>query len=137
MADVLRAQLAHRHENDDPISDMLQAAACGVRSTVHGTTGHTPGQLICNEDMTLCTHMEADLELVRQRRRRTAEKNDKGENKKRIAFRCKPGMKMLASPQRMDLKMKTNEGPHKVVNCNETNGALQTLRNNHVEPINV
>ena len=63
---MLRAQLACRHENDDPISDMLQAAACGIRSTVHGMTGCIPGQLICNKDMTLHTHMEADLELVRQ-----------------------------------------------------------------------
>ena len=66
MADMLRAQLTHHHENDDPTSDMLQTAAHGVRSTVHGTTGHTPGQLIHNKDMMLRTHVEADLELARQ-----------------------------------------------------------------------
>ena len=69
MADVLRAQLACCHENDDPISDVLQAAACGIRSTVHGMTGCTPGQLVCDKDMTLCTRVEADLELVRQQHR--------------------------------------------------------------------
>ena len=64
MADMLQAQLACRHENDDPISDMLQAAACGVRSTAHGTTGHAPGQLAHDEDVMLCAHMAAGLELV-------------------------------------------------------------------------
>ena len=64
MADMLRAQLTCHHENDDPVSDMLQAAACGVRSTAHGTTGCAPGQLVCDKDMTLRTHVEADLELV-------------------------------------------------------------------------
>ena len=137
VADVSRAQLACHHKNDDPISDMLQAAAHGVRSTVHGTTGRTPGQLACNKDVTLRTHVEADLELVRQRRCRAAEKNDKRENEKRITFRHKPSMKTLVLPQHMDPKMKTNEGHCKVVNCNEANGTLQMLRNDHVKPINV
>ena len=64
LADVLHVQLACHHEHDDPVSDQLQPAAHGVCAAAHGTTGHTPGQLIHNKDVTLQFHLEAVLHLV-------------------------------------------------------------------------
>jgi hypothetical protein len=46
MGDMIRVQLVKHHPHDDPLRDLLSAAAYGVRSTAHGTTLHTPGQLI-------------------------------------------------------------------------------------------
>ena len=130
-------QLTRRHEHDDPVSDMLQAAAYGIHATVHGTTGYAPSQLVYNKDMILRSHIEADMELVRQRRRRAAEKNNARENKRRIKCNCKPGDKVLILPQRPDPKMTLNQGPYDVVDYNASNGTLQIRRGNHIEPINV
>ena len=45
MGDMVRVQLASRHEHDDPVREMLSATAYGIRATVHGTTQYTPAQL--------------------------------------------------------------------------------------------
>ena len=64
MGDMVRVQLASRHEHEDPIKDMLSAAAYGIRATVHGTTGYSPAQMVFSKDMILRTHVEANLKLV-------------------------------------------------------------------------
>jgi hypothetical protein len=46
MANMLCCQLSKQHQHDQPVADMLSAAAYGVRVTVHGTTQYTPGQLV-------------------------------------------------------------------------------------------
>ena len=81
LGDMLRVQLVTAHEADDPIRDMLSAAAYGIRSTVHGTTLCTPGQLAFNKDVIMRTHVEANIELVRQRRQAAILKNNARENK--------------------------------------------------------
>ena len=53
VADVLHVQLTCCHQHDDPVSDLLQAAAHGICATSHGATGHSPGHFICNKCMTL------------------------------------------------------------------------------------
>ena len=78
-----------------------------------------------------------DMELVRQRRRRAAEKNNARENKRRIKCNCKPGDKVLILPQRLDPKMTLNQGPYDVVDHNTSNGTLQIRRGNCIEPINI
>lgn len=80
LADMLRCQLATQYEGDDPIKDMMSAAAYAIRSTVHGTTRYTPGQLIFNRDMIWKIHMEADLAFVRNRREAEMIKNNEREN---------------------------------------------------------
>ena len=40
-------------------------------------------------------------------------------------------------PQRLDPKMKLNEGPYTVVDYNASNGTLQIRRGNYIEPINI
>lgn len=64
LGDMLQCPLVKRHDNDDPISDLLSAAAYAIRATVHGTTRYTPGQLVFSKDMILRTHIQADMELV-------------------------------------------------------------------------
>jgi len=61
MGDMLRCALSRRHIKDDPVKDLLSAAAYGIRATVHGTTKFTPGQLVFSKDMILRTHIQADL----------------------------------------------------------------------------
>ena len=64
LGDMLRIQLAKRHQHDEPIADMTSAAAYAIRATVHGTTKYTPSQLLYAKDMVLRTTMEANVELA-------------------------------------------------------------------------
>jgi transposase InsO family protein len=137
LGDMLRCQLVKRHDNDDPVSDLLSAAAYAIRATIHGTTHYTPGQLVFSKDMILRTHIQADMELVRLRRQRAAERNNERENKRRIKYKYKPGDKVLILPNRLDPKLKLNQGPYKVIHYNEANGTLQIRRGNYIEPINI
>ena len=66
MGNMIRVQLTKRHEHEDPVCDLLSAAAYGIRATVHGTTGFSPAQLAFSKDMIWRTTMEANMELVRQ-----------------------------------------------------------------------
>ena len=137
MGDMLRCQLAKRHDNDDPVADLLSAAAYGIRSTIHGTTQYTPGQLIFSKDMILRTHMEADMDMVRLRRQKAAIVNNERENRRRYKHKYKPGDKVLIMTQRLDPKLKLNDGPYTVESYNQVNGTLQIRRGNYIEPINV
>ena len=137
MADMIRCQLVKRNKNDYPIADILSAAAYGVRATVHGTTRYSPGQLIFSKDMILRTHIQANLEYLRQRRHKAATQNNLRENRRRIAHVYKPGDKILILTQRLDPKLQLHEGPYKVVDYNKANGTLQIKRGEYIEPINV
>jgi transposase InsO family protein len=137
MGDMLRVQLTTRHELDDPIREILSAAAYGIRATVHGTTQYTPAQLVFSKDMILRTTMEANMELVRQRRLTAIQRNNTRENKRRIAYDYKPGDKVLILAGGMDPKLKLHQGPYAVLSYNKSNGILHISRNNYVEPINV
>ena len=137
MGDMLRCQLVKKYPTDDPINDILSAAAYGVRATVHGTTLYTPGQIIFNKDMVLRTHIEADMELIRRRRRAAASANNIRENKRRIKHDYKPGDKVLMLPAFNDPKLALNKGPFVVESYNKANGTLQIRRGNYIEPVNI
>jgi hypothetical protein len=135
--DMLRIQLVKRHPKDDPVQDMCSAAAYAIRSTVHGTTLHTPGQLVFGRDMILRTSMTANMEIVRQRREAAIVANNTRENRRRIAYDYKKGDQVLITVGGMDPKLKLNEGPFKVLSFDKSSGTLHIQRNHYVEPINI
>jgi len=137
MGDMIRSQIATRYKFADPISEMLSAAAYGIRATVHGTTRFTPGQLVFGRDMILRTEMEADMELVRQRRATAIAKGNLRENKRRIKYDYKQGDQVLILAGGLDPKLKLHEGPFKVLSYNKSSGTLHIKRRNYIEPINV
>ena len=138
MGNMIRVQLTKRHEHEDPVCDLLSAAAYGIRATVHGTTGFSPAQLAFSKDMILRTTMEANMELVRQRRQTAIHQNVKRENRRRIAYKYQPGDKVLIlASSRLDPKLKLHEGPYTVLKFNASNGILHIRRKNYVEPINI
>ena len=135
--DMLRCQLATKHPKENVIAELTSAAAYGLRATVHGTTKYTPAQLVFNKDLILRTNMEADVELVRQRRLAAIKQNNTRENRRQIAYDYKKGDKVLILTNYMDPKLKLHEGPYKVLSYNKSNGTLHIKRNNYVEPINI
>lgn len=137
LGDMLRVQLVTTHEHDDPLKDLTSAAAYAIRATVHGTTGYTPGQLVFSKDMILRTQVEANVELVRQRREQAILKSNARENKRRIAYKYKPGDQVLILSGRLDPKLKLHQGPYKVLNYDQSTGTLHISRKNYIEPINI
>ena len=59
--------------------------------------------------------MEANVELVRQRREAAIHVNNARENKRRIAYDYKAGDKVLVLSQTLDPKLKLHEGPYEVI----------------------
>jgi hypothetical protein len=84
-ANMLRVQLATKNKHDGPLKGMTSAAECAIQSTVHGTTRFSLSQLVYQRDMVLRAFMEADVELVRQRRAAAIASNQERENRRRIA----------------------------------------------------
>lgn len=138
LGNMIRCQLAKLHKEEDIVSEITSAAAFAMRATVHGTTRFTPAQLVFSKDMILRTHMEANMELVRQRREAAIFKANQRENKRRIAYSYKPGDKILIlSGGYLEPKLKLHEGPYKVLGFNKSNGTLTIRRRNYIEPINI
>jgi len=137
LGNMLRCQLVTRSPNDDPVTDMTTAAAYAIRSTVHGVNKFSPGQLIYRRDMIQRLTIEANMELVRQRREAAIHVNNARENKRRISHAYKSGDKVLILPNSLDPKLALNQGPYKVISYNEKNGTLHIQRKNYIEPINV
>jgi len=137
LGDMLRIQLTQRHKNDNPLRDMLSAAAYGIRATVHGVTRYSPSQLVYGKDMILRTDVEASIHLARQRREVAIEQNNARENRRRIAHNYIQGDKVLILSGGMDPKLQLHEGPYKVLSYDKATGTLRIQRKNYIEPINV
>jgi hypothetical protein len=137
MGDMLRVQLASKHPSEDIVRELTSAVAYAIRATVHGVTGYSPGQLVFSKDMILRTHVEANMELVRQRRTAAIRVTNERENKRRVAYNYKPGDRVLILAGGLDPKLKLHEGPYRVISYNKSNGTLHIQRRNYIEPINI
>jgi hypothetical protein len=138
MGNMLRVQLVRSNPHVDPVKDMLAAAAYAIRSTVHGTTRNTPGQLVFNKDLLLRTTVLADMETVRLRRQHAISDNNKRENKRRIAHTYVPGDKVLIlAGQSIEPKLALHSGPFEVLGFNPANGILKVQRQGYVDTIHM
>jgi len=137
LGNMIRCQLVTRSPNDDPLNDMTTAAAYAIRSTVHGVNKYSPGQLVFHRDMIQRLTVEANVELVRQRREAAIKINNARENRRRISHAYQPGDKVLILPNSLDPKLKLNQGPYKVISYDKSNGTLHIQRQHYIEPINI
>ena len=116
---MIRVQLVKVHPNEDIVRKITSAAAFAMRATVHGVTKYSPAQMVFSKDMILRTHIEANMELVRQRRQAAIQINNTRENKRRIAYNYKPGDWVLLLSGGLDPKLQLHKGPFKVVKFNK------------------
>jgi len=137
LGDMLRVQLVKYHEKDDPIKDLTSAAAYAMRATVHGVTKCTPSQLVFAKDMILCTTMEANVELARQRREAAINQNNARENRSRVAHNYKKRDWVLILSRHLDPKLQLHPGPFKVLSYDQSSGTLHIQRKHYFEPINI
>ena len=81
--------------------------------------------------------MEANVELVRQRRQAAIQHNNQRENRRRIKHTYHVGDKVLILSGGLDPKLQLNEGPFSVVGVDRSTGTLSIRRRNYIEPINI
>ena len=79
---MLRTFNLEEEEEEDPWKGILSVVAFAVRSTIHTTMKKTPGQMVFKRDMILNITHQADWEIIKQRKQRMINKNNKLENKK-------------------------------------------------------
>ena len=82
LGNMLRIFNLEEEEEEDPWKGILSAVAFAVRSTIHTTMKKTPGQMVFKRDMILNITHQADWEMIKQRKQRLINKNNKIENKK-------------------------------------------------------
>jgi len=85
----------------------------------------------------LCTTVEANVELARQRREVAVSQNNARENRSRVAHNYKKGDWVLILNWYLDPKLQLHPGPFKVLSYEQSSGTLYIQRKRYVEPINI
>jgi hypothetical protein len=84
--DMLRTYELEERELDqnDPFSEILSSIAFAIRATYHTTLQATPAQLVFGRDMILPIAIEADWQLIKQKKQDEINRN----NRRKILFHC-------------------------------------------------
>ena len=107
---------------DTAIANAVYAHRC----CYHGTIATTPGALAFNRDMVLDLPMQADLQLIQQRRQQLIDKELIKSNRRRFAYDYQPGdevLKLRYKPTKLEPRA---DGPYQVLRVH-SNGTL-TIR---------
>jgi len=124
-------------DQKDPWSDILSAVAYAVRSTAHTVMGASPGQMVFGRDMLLPIRFETDWALIRQRRLRQIEKDNKRENKNRKEHEYSVGDKVLYNKHGILRKLTVpRRGPYEVTHTYR-NGTIRIQRGAINERVNI
>jgi hypothetical protein len=124
-------------DEDDPFSGVLAAMMFATRATYHMTTQATPIQLVFGRDAILNTNFDANWKLIRERKQRAINQNNRKENMKRIPHEYRVGDKVL---YRVDSLSKFSEnqydGPYTIVQVN-TNGTVRLKMDAVTDTVNI
>jgi len=82
-------------DEDSPWDGILASVMFATRATIHTTLQATPSQLVFGRDAILNTRLEADWNIIRQRKQNMIQKNNQRENKSRVNHQYKVGDKVL------------------------------------------
>ncbi len=111
-------------DEKDPWKGILSATAFAVRSTYHTTLQKLPGQLVFGRDMIFNIQHKANWELIRERKQRLIDKNNKQENAKRIVHSYQVGDQVLLKRGTENKYEAPNSGPHTILQVYD-NGTVQ------------
>lgn len=124
-------------DENDPFSGVLAATMFATRATYHTTTQATPSQLVFGRDAILNTKFDANWKLIRERKQRAINQNNRKENMRRIPHDYRVGDKVL---YRGDSLSKFSEdqydGPYTIVQVN-TNGTVRLKMDAVTDTVNI
>ena len=137
--DMLRTFEIEERELDsaDPWTEFLSAAAFAIRATYHTTLEATPAQLVFGRDMVLPISIRANWARIKEKRQEEINRNNRRENKGRIAHTYHPGDKILLKKEGILRKLASpREGPYKITRV-YNNGTVQIQRGAISERVNI
>ena len=124
-------------DEDDPFSGVLAATMFATHATYHTTTQATPTQLVFGRDAILNIKFDANWKLIRERKQRAINQNNRKENMRRIPHDYRIGDKVL---YRGDSLSKFSEdqydGPYTIVQVN-TNGTVRLKMDAVTDTVNI
>ena len=82
-------------DEDNPWAGILTATMFGVRATYHTTLQATPMQLVFGRDAIMPIKHRAEWKLIKDRKQKLINANNKRENAKRIKYTYRVGDKIL------------------------------------------
>jgi hypothetical protein len=110
IGNMIRIFQVQNMDEEDPWTGILNAVAFAIRATVHTTTQATPMQLVFGRDAVLNIQFQANWKLIKDRKQRLINQNNKRENSKRIPHLYKVGDEILI---KQDQNSKFGSNPYK------------------------
>ena len=111
-----------------------------LRATYHTTTQASPMQLVFGRDAILNIKFEADWKLIKERKQKVIQQNNKKENKARKAYNYQIGDKVLIDKTTGMVKQKFGKdpfnGPYEVQQVND-NGTILVKIGPVLETVNI
>ena len=125
-----------------PWYGIIAAAKFACHATVHTTLNASPTQLVFGRDAILNTTCEANWEVIRERKQKRIDYNNKRENAKRIAHEYRINDKVLLrdkSPNEVNNKFGTLEweGPFPITQINKQNGTVKLRQGSLIKTYNI
>jgi len=114
IGNLIRSAQPQDAEEDDPWKGILAATAFAVRSTYHTTLKATPGQLVFGRDLILNVKHVADWKMIKERKQRLINDNNKRENSSRVRHKYRVNDKVLVRDRfarKMEIPYK---GPYRI-----------------------
>jgi transposase InsO family protein len=108
------------------VDTAIAIAVFSHRSSYHGSIASTPGSLAFNRDMVLALPMQADFQLIQDRRQQLIDKELVKATRRRFAYDYQPGQEVLKlryNPKKLETRA---DGPYRIERVH-TNGTL-TIR---------
>ena len=129
-------------DEERPWYGIIAAAKFACHATVHTTLNASPTQLVFGRDAILNTTFEANWEVIRKRKQKRIDYNNKRENAKRIAHQYRINDKVLLrdkGPKEIENKFGTIEweGPFRITNVNKQNGTVQIRQGSLIKTYNI
>ena len=137
--DIFRTFELEERELDevDPWGEFLSAAAFAIRATYHTTLQATPAQLVFGRYMILPITVQANWDLIKERRQEEINRNNRRENRNRIEHQYNPGDKILLRKEGILRKLSApRKGPFKVSTVYD-NGTVDIKKRAVKERVNI
>ena len=124
-------------DEEDPWSGILAATMFGVRATFHTTLQASPCQLVFGRDAILPIKHRAEWKLIKDRKQKLININNKRENAKRIPHTYRVGDKVLLQRgKRSKHGDREYNGPFPILEV-RNNGTLKVQKNRYTDTVNI
>ena len=137
LGNIIRVYDYDALDDKDPWSGPLSAAMFALRATYHTTLQASPAQLVFGRDAILNTQFEADWKLIKERKQRIINENNKRENSSRIEHEYQVNDKVLYKvPQSNKYGDNEYRGPYTICAVHN-NGTVSVKMGAITETVNI